>query len=143
ERTDAAVRPLDRPGRYAVPAYFGAELACERAREHHEPGLRGGIDGVSRQRALRVDVHQVQDQPARFAQRERRGLRKEERRFQVRADQVVPLFGRDSTERRRVKRGRVRSEEHTSELQSRENLVCRLLLEKKKLTAERTASRAR
>src|SRR5690606_41458147 len=28
-----------------------------------------------------------------------------------------------------------RSEEHTSELQSRENLVCRLLLEKKKETA--------
>src|SRR5690606_40265258 len=28
-------------------------------------------------------------------------------------------------------RGQVRSEEHTSELQSRENLVCRLLLEKK------------
>src|SRR2546422_3595566 len=29
-------------------------------------------------------------------------------------------------------RGRVRSEEHTSELQSRLHLVCRLLLEKKK-----------
>src|SRR5207302_6086457 len=29
-------------------------------------------------------------------------------------------------------RAMVRSEEHTSELQSRENLVCRLLLEKKK-----------
>src|SRR5207302_7943791 len=28
--------------------------------------------------------------------------------------------------------GSLRSEEHTSELQSRENLVCRLLLEKKK-----------
>src|SRR5690606_41418633 len=28
----------------------------------------------------------------------------------------------------------LRSEEHTSELQSRENLVCRLLLEKKKTT---------
>src|SRR5215475_14653486 len=28
--------------------------------------------------------------------------------------------------------GHARSEEHTSELQSRENLVCRLLLEKKK-----------
>jgi len=28
----------------------------------------------------------------------------------------------------------IRSEEHTSELQSRENLVCRLLLEKKKKT---------
>src|SRR5690606_29979422 len=30
-----------------------------------------------------------------------------------------------------------RSEEHTSELQSRENLVCRLLLEKKKTTPDR------
>src|SRR5215475_14860877 len=30
-----------------------------------------------------------------------------------------------------------RSEEHTSELQSRENLVCRLLLEKKKKTTSR------
>src|SRR5690606_41994797 len=30
------------------------------------------------------------------------------------------------------------SEEHTSELQSRENLVCRLLLEKKKTKHERT-----
>src|SRR2546422_3075596 len=33
--------------------------------------------------------------------------------------------------RRRVKRGLTRSEEHTSELQSRLHLVCRLLLEKK------------
>src|SRR5436309_10209404 len=32
----------------------------------------------------------------------------------------------------RPERGATRSEEHTSELQSRENLVCRLLLEKKK-----------
>src|SRR5690554_7633086 len=33
-----------------------------------------------------------------------------------------------------------RSEEHTSELQSRPHLVCRLLLEKKKHTATRTAT---
>src|SRR5207249_10480442 len=33
---------------------------------------------------------------------------------------------------RRVRRPRTRSEEHTSELQSRFDLVCRLLLEKKK-----------
>src|SRR2546427_3985442 len=33
---------------------------------------------------------------------------------------------------RRDRRGLVRSEEHTSELQSQSNLVCRLLLEKKK-----------
>src|SRR5699024_12156245 len=32
----------------------------------------------------------------------------------------------------------IRSEEHTSELQSRFDLVCRLLLEKKKITKSRT-----
>src|SRR5690606_39539490 len=31
----------------------------------------------------------------------------------------------------------IRSEEHTSELQSRENLVCRLLLEKKKINKKK------
>src|SRR5207302_8675226 len=40
---------------------------------------------------------------------------------------------RDTQAVRRPRRVR-RSEEHTSELQSRENLVCRLLLEKKKKT---------
>src|SRR2546427_9439158 len=34
----------------------------------------------------------------------------------------------------------IRSEEHTSELQSQSNLVCRLLLEKKKKTQKRTSS---
>src|SRR5437870_6662006 len=34
----------------------------------------------------------------------------------------------------------VRSEEHTSELQSRGHLVCRLLLEKKKIDSERASS---
>src|SRR2546422_1691534 len=37
----------------------------------------------------------------------------------------------------------VRSEEHTSELQSRLHLVCRLLLEKKKHTQEAIAGRPR
>src|SRR5438067_3246721 len=39
-----------------------------------------------------------------------------------------------SAHRTRRRRGAVRSEEHTSELQSRFDLVCRLLLEKKKKT---------
>src|SRR3712207_8507762 len=38
---------------------------------------------------------------------------------------------------------RIRSEEHTSELQSRQYLVCRLLLEKKKQKHSRPARRAR
>src|SRR5688572_31709274 len=44
------------------------------------------------------------------------------------ADNVNTWFGARSEERL------IRSEEHTSELQSQSNLVCRLLLEKKKKT---------
>src|SRR6266511_1995875 len=44
---------------------------------------------------------------------------------------------------RRQSRSTSRSEEHTSELQSREKLVCRLLLEKKKNTARVMRSRRR
>src|SRR2546430_12569643 len=36
---------------------------------------------------------------------------------------------------------RIRSEEHTSELQSQSNLVCRLLLEKKKINGEQLIAR--
>src|SRR5690606_41762618 len=52
---------------------------------------------------------------------------------------VVPVVepgGRDDPGADRVD-PHARSEEHTSELQSRENLVCRLLLEKKKNTTKR------
>src|SRR5690606_41868587 len=45
------------------------------------------------------------------------------------AEQLVVKISHDLSTRYR---DRSRSEEHTSELQSRENLVCRLLLEKKK-----------
>src|SRR5438105_7732739 len=45
--------------------------------------------------------------------------------------------------RKRRRRVRQRSEEHTSELQSRVDLVCRLLLEKKKKTAHRAAHKYR
>src|SRR5690606_40109625 len=44
------------------------------------------------------------------------------------------LFGPLQHPMRYAERPLDRSEEHTSELQSRENLVCRLLLEKKKKT---------
>src|SRR5690606_39996771 len=48
------------------------------------------------------------------------------------------LAGFDDGEVANVRRERrARSEEHTSELQSRENLVCRLLLEKKKCLRQR------
>src|SRR5690606_40145120 len=56
---------------------------------------------------------------------------------QLRYGAVEPLGKRlhkPTLQRRAALGGQQRSEEHTSELQSRENLVCRLLLEKKKNT---------
>src|SRR5436190_8433884 len=47
-------------------------------------------------------------------------------------DVLVVGVGRHRAEARRVRQDGVRSEEHTSELQSHSDLVCRLLLEKKK-----------
>src|SRR5436305_8474946 len=53
------------------------------------------------------------------------------------ADLLLRLLGGIGVEgvARRVDRHDHRSEEHTSELQSRPHLVCRLLLEKKKTTS--------
>src|SRR2546430_3911827 len=63
----------------------------------------------------------------------------------------IPRLSRPRTVRRRVnpppparppaarRVGGLRSEEHTSELQSQSNLVCRLLLEKKNTPGEATA----
>src|SRR2546430_9542044 len=47
------------------------------------------------------------------------------------------FIGRSATLRRAPSATLTRSEEHTSELQSQSNLVCRLLLEKKKQTQTR------
>src|SRR5690606_40123146 len=65
---------------------------------------------------------------ATFARRDRSDLQRDDRAVRrvgglpvLRAEDRYAPFAR-------------RSEEHTSELQSRENLVCRLLLEKKKTT---------
>src|SRR5688572_31123856 len=64
-------------------------------------------------RSDRVGHRELQPRPVRQAQRSRRGREGAER----------PLALRQEGQR---------SEEHTSELQSQSNLVCRLLLEKKK-----------
>src|SRR2546430_12334086 len=62
----------------------------------------------------------------------------------------VPRATRSSSRRARCFSGvlaeqekHLRSEEHTSELQSQSNLVCRLLLEKKKNCAERNKKQLR
>src|SRR2546430_13536929 len=49
-----------------------------------------------------------------------------------RRDRCAVVRGRAGDEFVMTEHGELRSEEHTSELQSQSNLVCRLLLEKKK-----------
>src|SRR5258707_3930483 len=53
-------------------------------------------------------------------------------------DGTAVVCGHDVIEQPEKVRANVRSEEHTSELQSRQYLVCRLLLEKKKEVHKRT-----
>src|SRR5690625_6975703 len=50
----------------------------------------------------------------------------------IRRQTIVSLFSESSSTEDNTRRLTGRSEEHTSELQSRGHLVCRLLLEKKK-----------
>src|SRR5690606_39747343 len=59
-----------------------------------------------------------------------------DRHYRERLEDVVVMAGQGGG------RGAARSEEHTSELQSREKLVCRLLLEKKKNARHERAANA-
>src|SRR5215475_15305800 len=71
------------------------------------------------------ELHRIAAAPARH--RAQRGLVREH----LRHGRLRP-HGDHLTFRLHANDAPARSEEHTSELQSRENLVCRLLLEKKK-----------
>src|SRR5256886_13614928 len=77
----------------------------------------------------------------RSAQARREALQRVVERQARRADAHRVLDGAHAREisrtRERPRGPHARSEEHTSELQSQSNLVCRLLLEKKKNTTHR------
>src|SRR5690606_41119480 len=75
---------------------------------HEAPDLRPLLQGITYDRTVIVDLDRSPEEIfAAMKQQGRRAIRK-------------------------ALKDESRSEEHTSELQSRENLVCRLLLEKKK-----------
>src|SRR3712207_8858400 len=71
--------------------------------------------------------------PLPHARRRRGGVRSRVR-VARRAETLGALGAREAHRRRRREENMRRSEEHTSELQSRQYIVCRLLLEKKKWT---------
>src|SRR5690606_41948356 len=79
---------------------------------------------------------QPRDDPEERDLAPRRNAPRDQREPLVRVDQFHDRHRAHQEEEDRCGLGHqvARSEEHTSELQSRENLVCRLLLEKKKPT---------
>src|SRR5690606_41009362 len=96
------------------------------------PGVRSG-QGISGPSAVPPDRHVHRDEAC-FRQGGRLHLDDEESHVAVAvpdADLGARRRGGQRVVAGLLPRGQ-RSEEHTSELQSRENLVCRLLLEKKK-----------
>src|SRR2546422_1825097 len=76
-----------------------------------DPGLRGALRALLRPRYR--DVHAVRDVT-----------------FRIDPGEIVAFLGPNGAGKTTTLK--MRSEEHTSELQSRLHLVCRLLLEKKK-----------
>src|SRR5690625_6281295 len=70
----------------------------------------------------------IKDSPA-----EKAGLKPNDQILEVDGEDIKGLDLNEAVEKIRGEKGS-RSEEHTSELQSRGHLVCRLLLEKKKKT---------
>src|SRR5690606_38787001 len=90
-------------------------------RDQQQAGLTG----------LPHPVHALADHPQRVDVEARVGLVEDRdlRLEQLHLHDLVPLL---LTAGEALVHVALRSEEHTSELQSRENLVCRLLLEKKK-----------
>src|SRR5690606_41350743 len=100
-------------------------LAATAPTNIHTLSLHDALPISVRRRRRRAEIRQ--GRPAAGRDANHRGAR-----HQGQIPQPEPVYpGRESV-RPAHRRQYGRSEEHTSELQSRENLVCRLLLEKKK-----------
>src|SRR5690606_41567237 len=101
-----------------IPGFVHPHIFCQVV---YEVQCGGGQDAVPQPCHVQVEV---QDAALVVA---------DEAALQVEASQIDAVADDGDAESRLGQRGQgLRSEEHTSELQSRENLVCRLLLEKKK-----------
>ena len=97
---ETVLRPNDRPGRNGIDAHLGRQFDGQRARQAEQAGLGRAVERIAGERALAVDVGDVDDRPVRRPQLRRRRLRQEERRLEVAADEVVPGGQVDAPERR-------------------------------------------
>src|SRR5690606_39670106 len=112
------------PGRRAE----SGRRKAEDKKAQHEAGLSGGRTGTT---GLPSGDAGFRSARARGHARGHAGGAEDGGGAFVRHGRAVCRGGRRRRKRRLSSPWRPRSEEHTSELQSRENLVCRLLLEKK------------
>src|SRR5690606_9143539 len=120
-----ATLPLHLPSNPA--AHRGGEARRRRCGPLHADGHRRDPAPSSRSAPQHPPPRNLQ--PARACTAKRlRPCRSSSRSAAVSASRATHSYPLELRQRQRG----VRSEEHTSELQSRENLVCRLLLEKKK-----------
>ena len=79
----AVLRPGDRAGRDAVHAHVRRELERERARGGGEAGLGDAVDRIALERALGVDVDDIDDLAPVLRELRRGRLRDEQRRALV------------------------------------------------------------
>src|SRR5690606_39969093 len=101
----------------------------------YAPTATTQIPPLSLHDALPIYLHRLPHQPAPGAAVAAAGERRDggdrHRRQRPAEPRLAQLRGDRQGAHQHSPRPQARSEEHTSELQSRENLVCRLLLEKK------------
>jgi hypothetical protein len=85
-----ALGPFDRPRRHGIDPHPRPQFERQRARQPEQAGFRRAIQRIALERALGMDVGDVHDAAAAALEVGRRGLREEQRRLEVGADQVVP-----------------------------------------------------
>ena len=85
-----ALWPFDRAGRHRIDPHPRPQFKRQSACQAEQSGLRGAIQRIALERALGVDIGDVDDAAAASFEMGRGGLGKKQRSPQIGTDQVVP-----------------------------------------------------